>query len=208
MSVRFGIIDYGMGNLRSVRNAFEFIGADVVIVERGEDLAEVGAVVLPGVGAFGRGMEGLRSRGFVEALERHVRQDGKPMLGICLGMQLFAKTGLELGEHEGLGWVDAVVERLPSAEGLRIPHIGWNDVHGEGPLFAGMGHPSAFYFVHSFHVAPAHDGPFVSGRTEHGARFVSAVSMGNVHGVQFHPEKSHRCGIQLLRNFVALARGA
>lgn len=203
--MRFGIIDYGMGNLRSVRNALEFVGADVEIIERGSGLANAGAIILPGVGAFGRGMEGLHDRGFVDALEREVRERKKPMLGICLGMQLFARWGRELGDHEGLGWVEGEVSRLPSDGGLRVPHIGWNDVAGAGPLFAGIPSPTAFYFVHSYRVEP-HDTSIVSGRTEYGVTFASALSWENVHGVQFHPEKSHKYGIHMLKNFVALAR--
>lgn len=205
--MRFGIIDYGMGNLGSVRNALESIGAEVSIVDRGEGLADVGAVILPGVGAFGVGMEGLRSRGFVEALETNVRERRKPMLGICLGLQLFARWGRELGDHQGLGWFDGEVARLPPGDGLRIPHIGWNDVEASGPLFEGIPSPSAFYFVHSYCFVPT-DPSIVSGRTEYGARFVSAISSENVHAVQFHPEKSHKYGIRLLQNFVAIARRA
>lgn len=205
--MRFAIIDYGMGNLRSVRNALEFVGAEVAVAERGQHLSDADAVVLPGVGAFGRGMEGLRDRGFVDALQREVRERKKPMLGICLGLQLFARWGRELGDHEGLGWVDGEVTRLPQADGIRVPHIGWNDVAGTGPLFEGIPSPSAFYFVHSYRLV-ASDDSIISGRSEHGVPFVAAISFENVHAVQFHPEKSHKYGIQLLRNFVSIARKA
>jgi glutamine amidotransferase len=200
----FGIVDYGMGNLRSVQNAFEYLGAEVRTTRAGDDLANVGAVVLPGVGAFGEGMRGLRERGFVDALQREVIERKKPMLGICLGMQLLGERGTELGEHAGLGWVPGSVDRLDGAGGLRIPHIGWNDVAGKGVLFAGLPDRTAFYFVHSFHLRTP-EPAIVSGSTEYGETFASAVERENVLAVQFHPEKSHKHGLALLENFIAFA---
>jgi glutamine amidotransferase len=203
--MHIGIIDYGMGNLLSVRNALAAVGAEVRLVTRGEELADAHAIVLPGVGAFGSGMAGLRERGFVDALEREVRERRKPMLGICLGMQLLATRGTEGGEHRGLCWIDATVTRLDVRSDLRVPHIGWNDVQGRGALFAGIPELASFYFVHSFHVVPASP-TAVAGTTEYGDHFVSAIEHENVYGVQFHPEKSHKHGLALLKNFLGIVR--
>ena len=203
----FGIIDYGMGNLLSVKNALIAVGAQVAILDRGAQLTNAGAVVLPGVGAFGKGMAGLRERGFVDALEREVREKKKPMLGICLGMQLLATTGTELGTHEGLGWVPGTVRRFVLPAELRVPHMGWNDVRGRGPLFAGIPETASFYFVHSFHLVPNH-GEVVSAVTDYGGDFASAVEHESVFAVQFHPEKSHKHGLQLLGNFVRIVKAA
>jgi imidazole glycerol phosphate synthase glutamine amidotransferase subunit len=201
--MQIGIIDYGMGNLLSVKNALQAVGAEVRLATRGEDLSDVHGIVLPGVGSFGSGMQGLRERGFVDALEREVRERRKPMLGICLGMQLLADRGNEGGEHRGLCWIDGTVARLDVGSGLRVPHIGWNDVQGRGALFAGIPDRASFYFVHSFHLVPASQGA-VYGTTEYGVEFVSAIEHENIYGVQFHPEKSHKHGLALLKNFVSL----
>ena len=204
---RIAVIDYGMGNLFSVKNALEAVGATVFVAARGEELADAGAVVLPGVGAFGKGMEGLRERGFVEALEREVREKKKPMLGICLGLQLLATRGTELGDHAGLGWIQGTVVRITSAPNLRIPHVGWNDVRGKGALFAKVPPEASYYFVHSFHLVPE-SRAVVSGTTDYGTELVAAVASDNVYAVQFHPEKSHKHGLELLRTFCAIAGGA
>ena len=202
-----GIIDYGMGNLTSVKNAFCAVGADAQIVRDPRQLGDVGAVVLPGVGAFGKGMQGLREIGFVDALEREVREKKKPMLGICLGMHVLASRGTELGDHEGLGWIHGTVQRLDVPAGLRVPHIGWNDVSGKGALFMHIPERTSFYFVHSYHLAPE-DPSCIAGTTEYGPRFVSAIEVDNVLGVQFHPEKSHKFGLTILNNFLTAARRA
>jgi glutamine amidotransferase len=204
MSTRIAIIDYGMGNLLSVRNALVAAGAEVTVAQRGEGLSDAHAIVLPGVGAFGKGMEGLHRSGFVEALEVEVREKGKPMLGICLGLQLLATRGTELGEHKGLGWVRGHVVRFELDASLRVPHVGWNDVHGGGALFAGLPEGASFYFVHSYHLVPE-DESVIAGRTDYGGTFVSAIASANVYGVQFHPEKSHKHGLELLRRFVKIA---
>lgn len=200
------IVDYGMGNLVSVRNALEAVSAEPRIVTSGADLREAHAIVLPGVGAFGKGMAGLRERGFVEALEVEVREKKKPFLGLCLGLQLLADRGLELGENEGLGWVPGTVRRLEGT-GVRVPHVGWNDVRGKSPLLRGLPEGASFYFVHSFHFDTTTP-EAVTGVTEHGQSFCSMVDVENVHAVQFHPEKSHKHGLALLRNFLALAKGS
>lgn len=205
--MEIGLIDYGMGNLGSVRNAIEALGGQVRVVNEGAGLADLGAFILPGVGAFGEGMRGLRERGFIEALDRQVRQAGKPLLGICLGLQLLAGRGFELGEHEGMGWIAGDVRRLAVPETLRVPHIGWNNVSGSGELWKGIPPETSFYFVHSYHLVPANAGA-VSGTTEYGERFVSMIEQGNVMAVQFHPEKSHKHGLALLKNFIQFSQRA
>jgi len=204
--MRVAVVDYGMGNLLSVRNALLHLGAEVVSADTAAGLREAHAVVLPGVGAFGEAMRQLKARELLGGLEEEVRTRGKPMLGICLGMQLLGERGEELGVHQGLGWVPGDVRRL-SAAPLRIPHIGWSEVAGEGPLFRGIPERTAFYFVHSFHFVAA-DPAVVRGTTDYGGPFVSAVQQGNVHAVQFHPEKSHKWGLALLKNFLDAAAGS
>lgn len=206
-ALKIALIDAGMGNLRSVMNAFEAIGRPASLARSSEDLAEATHVVLPGVGAFGEGIAKLRAGGWPDALKREVLEGGKPFLGICLGMQLLATLGTEHGEHAGLGWVEGTVRRLKADQaGLRVPHIGWNTVKFERTdgLFAGLGAAQDFYFVHSYVLEPA-DASVIAGTTDHGGPFVSAVARGNVHAVQFHPEKSHRAGLAVLKNFASLA---
>ncbi|MBX3260976.1 MAG: imidazole glycerol phosphate synthase subunit HisH [Labilithrix sp.] len=205
--MNLAIVNYGMGNLLSVRNAFASLGAEAEVVEAGQDLERAGAIVLPGVGAFGEAMKQLRARGLEEALHREVMERKKPFLGICLGLQLLARRGHELGVNDGLGWVAGEVRRLDVAPDLRVPHIGWSEVEGRGPLFAGIPDRTAFYFVHSYHFV-AEDPAVVHGTTVYGHRFTSAVAHENVVAVQFHPEKSHKWGLALLANFLAFARSA
>jgi glutamine amidotransferase len=204
MPARVSIIDYGMGNLRSVFNAFRSLGGEPEIVTRPEQLAEADRIVLPGVGAFADGMRNLREGGWDVALEQEVRRDAKPFLGLCVGMQVLASVGLEHGETEGLGWVPGVCERLANGNGLRVPHIGWNDVaftQRDG-LYAGLDESDAFYFVHSFVLRPEEESA-VSGVCDYGGPFAASVEAGNVRAAQFHPEKSHRAGLKLLANFLA-----
>jgi len=194
------IVDYGMGNLRSVEKGFEHAGVRGITVT--SDPAVVAAargIVLPGVGAFRDAAAQLRTTGLRDTLLERVA-DGVPFLGICLGMQLLADVGLEDGEWEGLGLVPGTCERLPAR--VKIPHIGWNTVRypRASALFAGIPEGSAFYFVHSYHFV-AGDPDAVIGETEHGIPFAAAVSAGNVFGVQFHPEKSSALGLTLLANF-------
>jgi glutamine amidotransferase len=200
-----GIIDYGMGNLRSVANAIDAADGNWLVCSAPAELRKAKGIVLPGVGAFAEAMRRLQKLGWDEALERDVLDRGKPLLGICLGLQLLARQGTEEGLNEGFGWIPATVERLPrTAEHLRLPHIGWNDVKfsdaGNG-LSKGLREEETFYFGHSFAVAS--DGqPFVKGVTRYGVEFVSCVEAENVWATQFHPEKSQKAGLQILQNFV------
>ena len=204
------IINYGMGNIQSVFNAFQVIGENVTVVNSPGQLHEASAVVLPGVGAFGDGMKSLVEQGFVESLRENVLEKGKPFLGICLGLQLLATAGNEHGHHAGLDWVKGVVDRLsvsPASAGLRVPHIGWNDVRilkKEG-LFAGLGEVQTFYFVHSYVLQPE-EPQVVSGVCSYGEEFAAGVETKNIYATQFHPEKSHKAGLQILKNFADIVR--
>jgi imidazole glycerol-phosphate synthase subunit HisH len=206
VTVSLTIVDYGAGNLRSVANAFEAIHCRCTIARQPADLAGASAIVLPGVGAFGDCMAQLRALNFVEALNEHVVKRGTPYLGICLGMQLLARKGLEHGDHEGLGWIDGTVERIqPAEDRYRIPHIGWNSIEiaRPCPLLDGLNPDPAYYFVHSYHFVPAASmSDCVTSTCWHGARITASVRRDHVFGVQFHPEKSQENGLQLLRNFV------
>ena len=200
-----GVVDYGMGNMHSVCSAFEAIGREILLVTEPEQLRDVGSIVLPGVGSFGDAMENLRARRLIDELEIQVLANRKPYLGICLGLQLLADTGFEHGEHAGLGWVPGTVEKLPVSVGdqpLRVPHIGWNEVHATDgdPLYAGLGEAPAFYFVHSYVLKP-HDPAAINGGCSYGVEFAASIASGNIAAVQFHPEKSHRAGLRLLRNW-------
>jgi glutamine amidotransferase len=201
------IVDYGMGNLHSVRRAFEECGADAVVTDERRVLERAAAIVLPGVGAFAAGMRNLRERGLDEVLTEQVLDREIPFLGLCLGMQLLASSSCEGGETPGLGWIDASVERLEPADRLeRVPHVGWNEVHpsGESPLFAAVEPGSDFYFVHSYHVA-CRVSTTAAAVTPYCGGFVSAVTRdGHIFGLQFHPEKSQKAGLRVLGNFLAL----
>ena len=196
------LVDAGMGNLRSVENALGALGHVVEVATSPRALTAATHVVLPGVGAFGDGMAALEAGGWVPALEDVVLGRGVPFLGICLGMQLLASWGTEHGERPGLGWVKGAVERLPDGNGVRVPHIGWNDVETTGPCALLDPSGGTFYFVHSY--ALADDSPDAVAVTAHGRKFAAAVQRDNVFGVQFHPEKSHRAGLAVLRAFAAV----
>ncbi|MEB3295255.1 MAG: imidazole glycerol phosphate synthase subunit HisH [Synechococcales bacterium] len=203
-STQVAIIDYGMGNLRSVAHAFEAIGSSVAIVHQPEELQMATHLVLPGVGAFRDGMKNLQNAGWIPMLERMVLEQKKPFLGICLGMQLLATWGTEQGEWKGLGWVDAIVERLPAENPkIRVPHVGWNEVKflQTHHLFQGLAAQQDFYFVHSYALLIAPD-VSIAGVTTHGHAFVSSIAQENIYATQFHPEKSQKAGLAVLRNFL------
>ena len=206
MSPHIAIIDYRMGNLRSVQKGFEHAGvADVVITDDPAVIETASGIVLPGVGAFRDASANLEVSGIEEVLRRKIGT-GTPFLGICLGMQLLADVGLEDGEYTGLGLVPGTCERLPG--GVKIPHIGWNTVEypRDSLLFDGIPESTAFYFVHSYRLVPKDDSVIV-GSTEYGVRFAAAVQSDNLYAVQFHPEKSSVMGLRLLANFGRLAEG-
>jgi glutamine amidotransferase len=195
------IVDYGMGNLGSVANAFARLG---VLCETTADparLREARAIVLPGVGAFRAAMQNLRSRGLDRALDEEVRGRGKPFLGICLGLQLIAQDSTEHGFEQGLGWIEGHVERIAPAAPHPVPHVGWNELRAlaASPLFERVEPGAHFFFDHSYHLRCAPE--IVTAECDYGGRWVAAVQKGHIHAVQFHPEKSQRNGLRLLRNF-------
>jgi imidazole glycerol-phosphate synthase subunit HisH len=205
------IIDYGMGNLRSVANAFRRLGREPQIFSDAQGLENARAIVLPGVGAFGDTMQNLRGKGFVEVLQQQVLEGGKPFLGICIGMEVLLSKSFEHGIHEGLGYIPGDVTRFPQetpAGRLRVPHVGWNTVNftRSNPLVDGLGEKQDFYFVHSYYCAPSND-EVVVGSCDYGIPFAAIVSKDNISAVQFHPEKSHTAGIGLLRNWTERIAG-
>jgi glutamine amidotransferase len=197
------IVDYGMGNLGSIANMLNKVGAESTVTSDPEVIASADKLILPGVGAFDNGMGELTKRGLIPVLQREVVARGKSILGLCLGMQLFT-SGSEEGVAAGLGWISGKAIRLApvlDSATLKVPHMGWSTIQPSrtDPLFAGLDADARFYFVHSFHVSCAE--PDVLARSVYGGPFVSAIRHRNIAGVQFHPEKSHRFGMQLLRNF-------
>ena len=199
---RIAILDYGMGNLRSVEKALEHVGARATISAEHEGVRAADGVILPGVGAFPRAMERIRERGIAELTEER-RAAGVPILGICLGLQLLFDSTTELGGAEGLGLLTGPVAAL-EADGLKVPHIGWSPVRWEkeSRLTEGIETETPFYFVHSF--APAPTPAELLGSAAYGARFACAAERDNVFGVQFHPEKSSAAGLRLLANFAGV----
>jgi len=204
MNPQIGIVDYGMGNRRSVEKALAHVGADPIVSADPRVLAGTAGLVLPGVGAFPRAMENLAALGLVELLRDRVAA-GLPVLGICLGMQLAFDSSEELGGAEGLGIVPGAVQKLEAGR-LKLPLIGWNEVSFSqpgSPLLDGLPDRCAFYHVHSYAPRPA-DGSDTLGTAEYGERFVTAVRRGSFYGVQFHPEKSSAAGLRMLGNFVRI----
>ena len=200
------IVDYGMGNLRSVANALEAVGAAARVSHSPEDVVAADRVVLPGVGAFGEAMSRLRRTGLADALAEAVLVRKRPFLGICLGMQVLATRGLEHGCHEGLGWIEGEVQPIqPSDPALRVPHVGWNTVavRRASPLFLDLPPDPTFYFVHGYHFA-ASDPSTIAGTCSYGGDMAAVIERAHIFGTQFHPEKSHHAGLLLLKNFVQL----
>ncbi len=198
------LIDYGMGNLRSLINAFDYLGHEALITCDPAAIEDAQRVVLPGVGAFGNAMAAIRARNLEKVLDRQANEHRKPILGICLGMQLFAKSSSEHGMHEGLGWIDAEVRRLEVNPPLKIPHVGWNDLQfpEDDWLFDGIRPTEAnFYFVHSFHMVCNNPADLLA-TTDYGGPITAVVRARNLVAAQFHPEKSQDNGLQLIENWV------
>jgi glutamine amidotransferase len=202
VSARIAILDYGMGNLRSVEKALEHVGASATVTADPGAVRAADGVILPGVGAFPRAMERIRERGIAELVGERV-EAGVPVLGICLGLQLLFESSAELGGAEGLGLLPGAVDGL-RAPGLKVPHIGWAPVRWErqSRLAEGIESETPFYFVHSYVIRPAAEE--LLGTAEYGERFACAAERGNVFGVQFHPEKSSAAGLRLLANFAGV----
>jgi glutamine amidotransferase len=201
-----GLIDYGAGNFTSVFNALRFLEFDVIRVTEPSQMNQVSHLILPGVGAFPTAMRKLESLHLVEELRRQLLENQKPFLGICVGMQVLGSLGREFENYPGLGFVPGVVDLIPADQhGLRLPHIGWNEltVTRPSPLFAGMSDKPIFYFVHSYQLRP--ESPEnVLATCRYGVEVVAVVERANIFGVQFHPEKSQHDGLRLLRNFASL----
>jgi len=199
------IIDYGMGNISSVKNSFIRAGADIKVTSDPAVIAGAGAVILPGVGAYRDAFHNLEKRGLVKAIIQAVRE--KPFLGICLGMQLLFDYSLEDGRNRGLGILKGSVRKIPP--GVKIPHMGWNQVEikmKESRIFSGIKDGEYFYFVHSYHAVPD-DPSIISSTTEYGTDLSASVEKDNIFGFQFHPEKSSTRGQVLVKNFISLAEG-
>ena len=206
----FVVIDYDMGNLKSMSNALKALGVAHQVSGDPAVVSAASAIILPGVGAFGDGMRALARRELIAVLERKVLGDGVPYLGVCLGMQFLATRSFEHGEHEGLAWIAGSVQRIaPANRDLKVPHMGWNElsiVDAGSPLMRDIEDRTAVYFLHGYHFAPeARD--CVVATTDHGGELVAAVQRGHIFGVQFHPEKSQGAGLAILRNFADYAQG-
>lgn len=201
------IIDYEVGNLRSVEKALHFIGCDAQVSSDRDFILNADAVVLPGVGAFADAMENLKKHGMIDVI-RTVIESGKPFLGICLGMQLLFEYSEEGGENvQGLNILKGAVRQIPQNMNLKVPHMGWNllDIKGDSPLFGGLSKEPYVYFVHSYYLDTP-DKDIVIGETSYGITFSVAVQKGNVFATQFHPEKSGEIGLEMLRNFVKIVK--
>jgi len=200
------VVNFGMGNIRSVVNALEFLGAPSRVVDTPGDILKSEKLILPGVGSFFRAMQNLHERGLVEPLNEVVLTRQRPILGICLGMQLLAAQGTEDGDMPGLGWIPGRVTRFAFDDPTyRIPHTGFNSVEfgpNPCPLYERLGRVADFYFVHSYHFEC--ESRYVTGQTEYHGPFVASVASKNIYGVQFHPEKSQSNGLALLRNYIDL----
>jgi imidazole glycerol-phosphate synthase subunit HisH len=201
-----GIIDYGMANLRSVQKAFETVGVRADIISTPAQIVAADKIVLPGVGAFADAVRTLREKELVPPILRHI-DSGKPFLGICLGLQMLFDVGYEDGEHEGLHVLKGKCVRftLDQEMGLKVPHMGWNQLRHENasPLFKDLPEDAGVYFVHSYHVVPD-DPTVIATTTDYGRPFVSSIRRGNVMATQFHPEKSQKVGLKILSNFAGL----
>ncbi|NQV23652.1 MAG: imidazole glycerol phosphate synthase subunit HisH [Rhodopirellula sp.] len=198
------IVDYGMGNLRSVQKAFEKLGIEAVVCTKASEIAHAQKLVLPGVGAFRDAISHLKEQDMVDPILDHIAAD-RPFLGICLGQQLLFDVSYEDGEFEGLGVIPRKVIRFEEQPDLKIPHMGWNSLQtaNGSPLLEGIPDDSYVYFVHSYYVVPDDDA-VVATSTTHGTTFCSSIARGNLFATQFHPEKSQSVGLRLLKNFAIL----
>lgn len=205
INLSVSIIDYGMGNIFSVKRAFEKCNADVYIAYEPDKLHNASHIVLPGVGAFNDGMKNLRAGGWINALDEIVLKKKIPLLGICLGMQLLSDIGYEMGETEGLGYIKGKVIPIVPKNNERIPHVGWNDIKlvNDSEITRDISDKTDFYFVHSYHFMADNEEDIVA-NTDYAGGFVSIISKENIYGTQFHPEKSQKAGFKIIKNFLSL----
>ncbi|MDY4693626.1 MAG: imidazole glycerol phosphate synthase subunit HisH [Blautia sp.] len=202
-----GIIDYDAGNIKSVEKALNFLGEETVISRDPQVLLKTDKVVLPGVGSFGQAMENLNTYGLVPVIHE-MAEKGTPFLGICLGLQLLFESSEESPGVEGLGILKGKIVKIPPCEGLKIPHMGWNSIHlqNNGRLFKGIPEQTYVYFVHSYYLQ-AEEQEIVKATTQYSTCIHASVEKGNIFACQFHPEKSSRWGLQILKNFASIGRG-
>ena len=200
------VIDYGAGNLQSVKNAFDFIGCDVKVTADKEELKSASAAVLPGVGSFGDAMNCLKKSDFVNPVLEFI-ESGKPFLGICLGLQLLFEESEESPGVNGLGVLKGRIKKIPAGNGLKIPHIGWNSLNIKeyDGLFQNIEQNPYVYFVHSYYLEAEHQN-VVSSTTNYGVKIDASIQHGNLFATQFHPEKSGKTGLQILKNFVSFVK--
>ena len=200
------IVDYGAGNLQSVEKAFQYIGAPVRLASSGTEIASAEALVLPGVGAFRDAMHSLEAGGMAQPIRDYIAS-GRPFLGICLGLQLLFEESEEFGHVKGLGAFKGRICRIPAENGLKVPHMGWNslELKRTDGMFKGLQENPYVYFVHSYYLK-AEERQLVSAQTEYGVKIDAAIQRGNAFATQFHPEKSGRVGLQMLRNFMAVVK--
>ncbi len=200
------VIDYGVGNLKSIENAIKFNNSDVKVdlVSEPENLKKYEKIILPGVGAFGDAIEKIREKNFDQAIFEEVKK-GKFLLGICLGMQLLATKSYEYGEHLGLNLIDGEVILLKNINNIRIPHMGWNNVtfSKNNKILSDINNLSDFYFLHSYHFSCSRP-DYILGITDYGLNFISVINKDNIYGAQFHPEKSQENGLKFMKNFIEL----
>ena len=199
---RIVIIDYGMGNVGSVAGVLDYLGGNHSVSSDKSDIIAADAVILPGVGAFGAAMENLRKLGLLDVLSAEVLKNKKPFFGICLGMQLLAQDSIEQGFHKGFGWIDGHVLAMKPRDLFRVPHVGWNNVHfkQDNPFFGRISEEAHFYFDHSYHLSCEQE--VVVATCDYVERYVAAIQKKNIFATQFHPEKSQRNGLRILRNFL------
>jgi len=203
MPKKIVIINYNMGNLTSVANAIEYIGEKPIISNKIEDIKNADYIILPGVGAFKDGMKNINKLGITDTLKKQIIKEKKPLLGICLGMQLLAKEGYEGGLTKGLGYLKGKVIKFNFKDkSLRIPHIGWNEVNfkKDSPFLFNLKKSEDFYFVHSYYLIPEEN--IILGTCDYGREFVTCIQKDNIFATQFHPEKSQKPGLQILKNFI------
>ena len=201
--INIKIIDYGMGNIQSVKNAFELFDSKVEIISDPSNIKNADGIILPGVGAFSNAVKNLKERKLIEPLKEAVINKKVPLLGICLGMQLLADKSEERGNNEGLSFISGEIRKIPHKEGLRLPHVGWNEVtiKKKEPLFKNIIDKGSFYFVHSYRFEC--DDEFVVATTDYGQKINAVLRKENIFGIQFHPERSQRKGLHMLANFIS-----
>ena len=200
---KISIIDYGLGNLFSVSRAFEHVGAEISVITKPEEIRSAGHLLLPGVGAFAKGMDELTKRDFIESIKQHATS-GKPLLGICLGMQMLFESSDEKGEYQGLGIIKGKVARIPDT--LKVPHIGWTKLfkNGQPRILGGIGEQDSFYFVHSYHGICENPADLAAYAVYGGNKITASIEKENIFGCQFHPEKSAESGLNICRSFLKL----